>query len=251
MEPSGLGESLAVLAQVVTAVARRGRLSPDDAQDFGQSVYLKLVETDFAVLRQFAARSSLKTYLTTVVARLLVDWRRAAFGKWRSSTIAVRRGRAAVALERLVHRDGLAVDEAIEVLRCAPGAPSAAELRRIAGDLPTRIPHRRVSDACLEEIGTFTDPVDEEERTRTARQISQALTKALRRLPFDDRRLLRLRYKSRRRVSTLASELGVDAKTLYRRCDRALRILRRSLEADGVVSSSTAVQSRTSVGEYL
>src|SRR5688572_6935429 len=64
-------EQIALIAQVSNEVARHVRLSPDDALDFGQIVQLKMIERDYAPLRRFEERSSLKTYLTVVIRRLL------------------------------------------------------------------------------------------------------------------------------------------------------------------------------------
>src|SRR5262245_9404414 len=108
---------LALLAQVVRNVAKVGRLSRDDAEDFAQSVQLKFLERDYDVLRRFEGRSSLKTYLTVVVRRLLLDWQDHAYGKWRPTATALRLGPHAVQLERLVNRDAFTATEAVHHVR--------------------------------------------------------------------------------------------------------------------------------------
>src|SRR5690348_1921392 len=99
-------EQMSVLAQVIEDVSRRAGLSRDDALDLRQMVHLKMLETDFAALRRFEQRSSLRAYFTVVVKRVLVDTRRRAFGKWRPSAAARKSGATAIALERLTSRDG-------------------------------------------------------------------------------------------------------------------------------------------------
>src|SRR6187401_2942400 len=106
---------LVLLGEVVRSVVRRGRLPPADAEDFSQGVQLRFLESGYEAFARFDGRSSLRTYLTTVVWRLLLDWRTAAYGKWRPSAAARRLGPQAVRLDRLLNRDGLTVDEAIEV----------------------------------------------------------------------------------------------------------------------------------------
>ena len=97
---------LTLLDSVIAAVARVHRLKREDRDDFAQSAHLRLAERRYDVFARFAGRSSLRTFLTVVVTRLLLDWRNGQRGKWRPSAEARRRGTWAVELERLVFRDG-------------------------------------------------------------------------------------------------------------------------------------------------
>ena len=83
---------LQLLATVIREVARVRRLSPADAQDFGQSVQVRCLERDYEMFRRFSGRSSLRTYLRVVVTRLLLDWQNSSYGKWRPSATAARLG---------------------------------------------------------------------------------------------------------------------------------------------------------------
>jgi hypothetical protein len=139
-------EQLAFLTRVIRDVTRAKRLSPDDADDFSQYVHLKLLERNYDVFERFSARSSLRTFLTVVVGRLLLDWRRAMLGKWRPSAMARRLGPAAVCLDRLIYRDGLSAADAIAQLEHDSSLPPT-DLRRQApscrstthaGSSPTR-----------------------------------------------------------------------------------------------------------------
>ena len=127
---------LVLLGQVIRGVVRRARLPPDDAGHFSRSVQLKFFDSGYEALARFDGRSSLRTYLITVVWWLLREWRNAAYGRWRPSTTARRLGMEAVRLDRLINRDGLSVEEAIEVASRAPGASPDRVLRRIADRLP-------------------------------------------------------------------------------------------------------------------
>ena len=79
----------ALLQRVIRSVARHHGLSPEDAEDFGQTVHLKLLERHYQVFDSYEGRSSLTTFLTVVVTRLLLDWRNATRGKWRPSASAI------------------------------------------------------------------------------------------------------------------------------------------------------------------
>ncbi len=228
-------EDHTLLSQTLRDVARARRLSPEDAQDFIQSAELKLLERNYDVFRRFDGRSSLRTYLTVVATRLLLDWRNSTYGKWRASAAAVSLGRVAVLLETLMVRDGHSQGEAVAILLGRSDAPSKAELLRIAGQLPPRERRRMVSDESLFEIGArFEDPVGIAERRRTERRVRLALAAALRQLPVEERQLIKGRYGQNCSVQALAAALNTDPKKLYRRFDRALRTLRHLLVAAGI-----------------
>jgi RNA polymerase sigma-70 factor (ECF subfamily) len=55
-----------------TARARSVRLTPPDRDDLCAEVFLATIKSDFAVLRNFRAKSSLATYLTVVARRIVV-----------------------------------------------------------------------------------------------------------------------------------------------------------------------------------
>ena len=150
----------------------------------------------------------------------------------RASAAAVKLGAAAVALERLVHRDGFSTDEAIELIRATRGAPPADDLRRLAERLPPKLRRRDlIEHECRAEGAVhFTDPIEVEERRKTSDDVRRALTAALRRLSPGDRELIHLRYQGGRSIDTLARSLRTTPKVVYRRLERARRTLRRQVE---------------------
>jgi RNA polymerase sigma factor (sigma-70 family) len=227
-------QQLELLRQTIRDVVRFHRLSADDAQDFAQSVQLRVLERQYDLFSRYNGRSSLRTYLTVAVKRMLLDWRNAKYGKWRPSAAAARLGDHAVTLERLIRRDGYTADEAVRLVAMVPGAPTAAVLRRLAEELPVR-PRGRIESAsvlCEVAVVDFDDPVEAQERDEMDRRMRQGLSRALNALPAEDRWLLAERYNANRRVHALAEILGVHPKALYRRFDHLLRVLRRALERD-------------------
>ena len=101
---------LATIDSIVAALARRRRLSADDAADLSSTVRLRIMADDYAILRKFQGRSSLRTYLAVVIHRLYLDERVARLDKWRPSR--EREGPTAVLFERLPKRDGLTFESA-------------------------------------------------------------------------------------------------------------------------------------------
>src|SRR5262245_42612463 len=99
--------NIAPIRQLVRGTARRHRLSESERQDFESWVWVRLMDNDFHVIRQFRGQSSFATYLRVVLQRAVLDYRAAKWGKWRPSARARRLGAKAVALERLITRDGV------------------------------------------------------------------------------------------------------------------------------------------------
>ena len=225
-------EQLHLLSRVVRDVARSRRLPADDAQDFAQWVHVTLLERDYDVFVRFGGRSSLRTFLTTVVRRMLIDWRNQTHGKWRASAAAVRLGTHAVTLERLIYRDGHPSHEAIALVRAGGDAPSTEALLELRERLPVRHRRRMVSEDALRNVcDPREDLTTSDDRRRTEHETRKAVAVALGQLPPEDRWLICMRYGHGQSVRALAERLEIDARVLYRRFDRMLASLRSSLRA--------------------
>ena len=133
-----LESNLDLVRDLIRHVARRHRLRTEEAEEFSSYVWLKMVEGDHRIFRGFRGRSSLRTFLTTVVHRLFLDFRVQAWGKWRPCAEARRLGEDAVELDRWISRDGHSLESALEVLQ-----------RRRADHLA-----RRVARVCRRDYGT-------------------------------------------------------------------------------------------------
>lgn len=236
---------LATIERVVAFVARRHHLSADAADEFDAHVKLKLVEDDYAVLRKFQGRSSLRTYLTVVIQRIFLDYRVSAWGKWRPSAEARRAGEVAMLFERLTSRDGHTVEEAFELITTNHRvAITREELERLAARLPLRSGRRFEGDDRLVDMAAATPPPDAGATGADDMSAADRIARALRRqtsgLPAQDRLVLALRFEDGRSVAEIAAMLRLDQKALYRRIDRLLRGLRGALEAAGVSAQAVS-----------
>lgn len=236
--PAALSSAhFALLQRVIRSVARSNRLSPEDAEDFSQTVHVKLLERNYDVFDSYEGRSSLSTFLTVVVTRLLLDWRNATRGKWRPSATAVRLGDDAAALERLIHRDGLTRDEAIATLASRhPTAGRLQALHDLADQLPPRLRRTFVRDVADEAFGhlEFDDPIAAADVRARRQATRRALAQACATLDPDERRLIALRYGRAWSVRAIGDALCTDPKPLYRRIDRVLKTLRGRMASLGV-----------------
>jgi RNA polymerase sigma factor (sigma-70 family) len=223
----------AILDHVTCQVARRRGLKRDELDDFVGHVRLKFIENDYAILRKRREMRSLRAYLTTVVDRLLLDYRVAQWGRWRPSVDAQRAGRAAVLLDQLLTRDGLTFNEAYEVLKTNYQLDiDRDELYTLSARLPVRRQRRWVGADFEEMLADGGDPHSSllrDEASRVATALKVAIRSAIASLPADDRRLIELRYRAGYPVVDIARECGLPAKGLYRRLENIIRTLRRSV----------------------
>jgi RNA polymerase sigma factor for flagellar operon FliA len=235
--------ALPVVDEIVHFIGQRRRCRDDEAEDFASFVRLKLIEHEYSILREFCGRASLKTYLSVVIHHLFLDFRRQRWGVWRPCAEARRLGPTAVLLDVLLHREGLPLEQAIEMLRANHGVDaSCAELRDLAARFPVRQLRRTEGEAVLAEIGVSAEdvvigPALAEERHRRARALRQALRRATASLSPDDALALRLQFQETLTVARIAELLDVPAKPLYRRLEKLRAELRRSLESLGFDST--------------
>ena len=163
-------DALPIIESVTRELARRYRLSRDEQEEFGANVKLRFIDRDYAVLRRFEGRSSLATFLRTVITRQFLDERIKAWGRWRPSADAVRLGPTAVVLERMLERQHLPLDEAIEALLTRDPSLEEDMLRDLAALLPNRVTGRRlIEDTVLEHLPTL-DATPEQRWRRSGRR---------------------------------------------------------------------------------
>jgi RNA polymerase sigma factor for flagellar operon FliA len=230
---------LDVIERVISFVSSRHHLPGIDADDFSSHVKLKLIEDDYAVLRKFEGRSSLRTYLTVVVQRLFLDYRISAWGKWRPSAEAKRSGEVAILLERLMQREGYGFEEACELMETNYQVTlPRAEIEAIAARLPQRFRRRFESDAGLIDLPADQPSLEEvvagHERVATAARLEAVLNEAMGRLDPQDRLIFELQYRDGRSIADIARALRLDQKALYRRVDGCKEALLADLQAAGM-----------------
>lgn len=227
---------LPLIEDVIAHCCRRSHFQPEEKEDFEQTVMVKLIEDDYAVFRLFQGRSNIKTYLTIVIKRLLLDYQDHIWGKWRSSAEAEKLGRLAMRLERLLVRDRLTFDEACQTLWGEGVTASELELKELAAKLPPRSLRRFVSAESLESEASHDPRPDEhsEQKEWAAdwKRVTAKLFQALATLPAEDQLLVRMRTEFK--VVDIARLRKMDQKSLYRRLEKIYARLREELKRLGV-----------------
>lgn len=229
--------NLGLITEIIDWICHRHALRGSEAEDFKSYAQIRLLEDDCAVIRKFRGSSTLKTYLTTVIRRLFLDYRIGHWGKWRPSAEAKRRGTVAMHLERLLVRDGHSLAEAVEILKRNERVETPrSELYDLAAHLPRRTTRCFES---LEEISALPaaeraeSALEEGERLSAARTAESVLAEMLAAMSPEDRELLRRRFGEGSTVPQIARDLGIAQRSLYTRIERCLRELRRGFEARG------------------
>lgn len=230
--------SLGLVEQVIAFICRRHRLYDARAEDFASYARLALIDSDYAILRKFEGRSSLGTYLTTVIHRLYLDYLNREHGKWRPSAKAKELGPTAVRLETLVSRDSRPVEEAVELLITNDEVPATrSELIELAACLPHHAPRRFEGEATLEHWAG-NDSAEQlaldRERGEVSDRIASSLDDALRALTPDERLILKMRFRDGFTLAQIAEALHVKPRSLYSRSEKALKKMKRVLESRGV-----------------
>jgi RNA polymerase sigma factor (sigma-70 family) len=230
---------LKLIETVICQTGRRTHFRPQEAEDFHGYVMEKLIEGNYARLQKFKGESSIETFLTVIIKRLLFDYRDHLWGKWRASAEAKRLGEVAERLQMLMVRDEYTFGEACNELRGKGMKLAESELEAIYAQLPPRIVRRFVGEEALAAEASGDPRPDEalekKERAQNKRRVRAKLGEGLALLSEEDRFFLKqcMDFK----IADIARIHGMDQKALYRRRDKILKKLRNWLEQHGVRGS--------------
>ncbi|MEA2571175.1 MAG: hypothetical protein QOI24_3176 [Acidobacteriota bacterium] len=239
MSPAELfAANLPLVDRVIAGVCRRAGLRAADAEDFASTVKIALMENDYAILRAYEGRSSLGTFLTIVVQRLLSRERSRIWGRWHSSAEAERLGEAAVLLEKLLMRDGRSLEEAVPFVRAVDPSLDRRSVQELAERLPERAARPRLVPLPEETNVAAPEGADarasEAESRRISARAAAVVRETLESLPLEDRMLIRFRFGAELSIADASRLLGVPQRPLYRRIEALLVMLREALERAGV-----------------
>jgi DNA-directed RNA polymerase specialized sigma24 family protein len=233
---------LPLIDSVTAKLSRLNHLRDIECQEFSSFVRLALLERDAEVLRQYTGAGTAVAFLRVVIGRLLYDFRCELWGRWRPSAAARRHGPVGVLLDRLLNRDGLSIDEAVETARTNHRAPlSVSELRKLCEKLTPKPPRYRPvpEDEALDVASP--DPTPDlvlvgRQRTEDKARIVTALARARSYLSPQEQLILKMRIDDGLPVSRVAAALQLDQKRLYTTLTRLFNQLRETLRAEGISS---------------
>lgn len=229
-------ENLPLLERIIEMICTRKGMRADEIEEFAAEVKYRLVKRDYAILKAYENRSSLRTYLAAVVSKLLLEYRNQRWGKWRDSANAQRLGPVAVALERLLYRDKKSREEAHAVLLRQYPSVTRDELEAIGERLAARARRKMVAIEEAESVQaphTGGDIAD----TETGARISVIVSQFLDELSDEDQVIFRLRFDSDLTVREISAALHLDQQKVFRRLYRHFETLRKKLKRGGVDAS--------------
>lgn len=230
---------LPLIKGVVAHTCRGCNLQKEESEDFLSEVQDKIMADDYAVLRKFEGKSTLKSYLTIVIKNQMRDFQNHLWGKWRHSEMAKRLGPVAMDLEKLL-RDGYTFDETVAILQTNHKlAMSWQELNMISAKLPPRTPRHREGEEILELLPSSDEAPDARVRNQEKRALKvralAALKTALRStLSAEDRLILKMQMWNGFSVAEISKVLKLDQKPLYKRIQRVKEQLRKEIELQGI-----------------
>lgn len=232
--PYSLNE--AAIEGVLRYICRKEGLRDDSAEEFSQWTRLKLIENDCAILRSFKGTCPFKNFLITVVLNKYRDWLDETKGKFRNTAEARRLGPIAINLERLVLRDHVPYEEAVELLLSRGIASARQQCHETWAQLKRAARRQLVPDDCLENRPAVpsADPVEDAERLELTRKVYAALTAALDALPPADNLIFRWKYWDHLTIAKIAKLQRIEQKPLYRRFEQLLKHLERELVSRGI-----------------
>jgi RNA polymerase sigma factor (sigma-70 family) len=228
---------LALIQEIIEFCCRRAHLKPEEAEDFGGRVKIKLIEDDYAVVRQFEGRSTPKTYFTIVIRRLLLDYQDSLWGKWRPCADAMKLGPVGLQLDQLINRDGYSFSEACQLLWTRDKVElSESQIADIWAKIRPRLSRQKVGEDTLEyQASPGPSPEDQvlqKEKAGVRQRVYKMLGRALDTLDSEDKLLVLMRTEYS--VADIARIRKTDQKPLYRRLEKIYKQLRKELERNGV-----------------
>jgi RNA polymerase sigma factor (sigma-70 family) len=257
---------LEAYGQIIFQVIRHFESDSEDAADCFQFVCERLCESQFRRLRRFKANGPAKftTWLRAVVRNLCLDWQRKQFGRPRLFRSVAQLSDVDRQVFHLVHERGTSETEAL--VHLAPNFPELTA--ETLSESIERVNHALTSNQrwLLRTRTAFgaRRSVDSDDRKQPAEPISAAhdpetlaisaertklLGRALRKLPSNERLLLRLRFEEELTLDQIAKLLQLgNAQRVDRQIKQILSGLRREFESGGVDEGGKIIPSSVKAG---
>lgn len=233
-------ENFKTIEEAIRLVCARKNIRGEEAEEFSSHVQCKIVEDDYKVLKSFQGRSSLKTYIFTVVNRILVDRHRESAGRWRPSEKARKMGETAQRLEELLYRHDHSLDEAYKILTVNHKVPMDAEqVRDLARQLPERPqrgPRRAVINR-LEEIPANDSSLETtllSGQRKTLEKIDEIVQDLSGSFSDEDRLILKMKFEDALNSSLIARTLHRERHYVERRVKWMLAKFKEGMLARGL-----------------
>ena len=240
-------------SRLIMAVIRR--YIRDGWGDEAGRLHAQVLESLYrTALARYAGRAALSTWLVAVTRAAVVSEVRRRLGGRRLRQQLKQLGSFEREVVRLYYLEGLPFGMVLRMARDQGAQPTPDRLlhalRLIEDRMTDRLAQRVRYDLHAQSVGAssgrlleYLDHVRSDAESgaaaqnpeyglmeREARRLLETVTALVARLPFDERRLLSLRFEQGWTAKRIAEELGLDGqRSVYTRLDRIVRGLRRTL----------------------
>ena len=246
MDPAVIFASDDLLLKI-EAICRRHFSAENDQNECSVFVIDSLKADNYKRLRAFRGKSSLNTYLYSLINSLVIDFKRRKFGRRRIPSVVVKLGKWAEAVYRFVCWQKFSFDDAYDFLR-VDGLFTGSYIEFIKEIEPIRrAPCREnpafqsineTHESSLQNINYGdSNPLEiliqklDRERRIIALKVIRDTTAGLSEL---DQILVRLVYGSDQSVPAVAKVIGLATSTARKRLKRLLTKYREKLLAEGI-----------------
>ncbi len=235
-------DHLKQINEAISIICRKHGMTRDEEKDFAQNVHLQLIENDYKKLRAYKGKSSLKTYLYTVISRIFIDQVRV---KWHPSAAAKRMGETVVALEKLTCRDHYTLHEACQILAAIPSTAIDEDAAHdILDRLHFKTPRLTIVEDSEELLLRIVDPapdpetcIAQKQRHQIKQEMIAIIGDVVQSLSGEDKLLIKLLFIDGLKISKIARLLGKDDRQPYKRIQSILRKMREAMRKSGIAES--------------
>ncbi len=249
MNPQTILTSKDTLNKIETVCKRR---FPDrnDADECYLFIIESLEESDYRRLRAFKGKSSLKTYLYTLVNSLAADFNRKKYGRRRIPKIVSKLGLWAEAVYRFVCWQKFSFDDAYDMVSIQGlfsgsfnefldsaepirHAPCPENPRFVSGDADVGDTFSNTEDQGFNPLEALIEKLDRERRIRAGEIIREVTSE----LSDEDQILVKLVYGSDHSAAAAAKVLGISPPAARKRLKSLLIKYKAALLAEGIRES--------------
>ena len=246
MDPETIFSSNDLFAKM-EAVCKRHFATENDQSECSLFIIDSLKADNYKRLRAFKGKSSLNTYLYSLINSLVIDFRRKKFGRRRIPSGVVKLGKWAEAVYRFVCWQKFSFDDAYDFLK-VDGLFAGSYIEFIKETEPVRkAPCREnpafqssdetresdwkhVNDAGSNPLEILVQKLEREKRIKALQVIRETTTG----LSENDQLLVKLIYGSDLSVAAAAKVIGLPTSTARKRLKSLLTKYREFLLAEGI-----------------
>jgi RNA polymerase sigma factor (sigma-70 family) len=247
MDPKKILENnLSLIDIIIRKITIKYNLQQTEFDDFKSTVYDRLVDNDYKILRNYKGSRIARSYLIMVIRNIFIDHYRKKSGvRVRSSTIAEQLGEPAITLERLLKYKGYTLDQAYEMFQTSYSnlrktAPTRDSLEKIVTQLKIK---PKVKLVLLDDYDSYNqltvtetpgDVMVQQELLRNKKRVIEMIAHIRNKLNPEDKLIIKFRFVDDLSLSEIARRLKTTRYNAAMHLERILSSLKNELIKQGI-----------------